>query len=171
MIVKLSVSALSESRWYEYLARFVLGGAATAFTGLISSQFGASVGGLFLALPAIFCASATLIQSHEERRKCASGLRGRRRGEQAAALDAAGAALGSIGLMGFAVVVSLLIERNPYTALLTALAAWAVISVAAWWAWRRFRVTLRVRAAASSKNGSRKYAAPAARVPQQGRHP
>ena len=58
-----SPSALKEGRWYEYLARFALGGAATVFTGLISSRYGASVGGLFLALPAIFCASATLIGS------------------------------------------------------------------------------------------------------------
>jgi hypothetical protein len=50
-LVQFSPSSLKESRWYEYLIRFVLGGAATVFTGLISSRYGASVGGLFLALP------------------------------------------------------------------------------------------------------------------------
>ena len=45
------------------------------------------------ALPAIFCASATLIEKHEIRRKREAGLDGRRRAEEAAALDAAGAAL------------------------------------------------------------------------------
>ena len=59
MIVKVSSSPLKDGRWYEYLIRFVLGGMATVATGVISSQFGASVGGLFLALPAIFCASIT----------------------------------------------------------------------------------------------------------------
>jgi hypothetical protein len=73
MQIQLSTSSLSDGRWYEYLVRFALGGAATAFTGLISSTFGASIGGLFLALPAIFCASATLIERHEIRRKRDAG--------------------------------------------------------------------------------------------------
>jgi hypothetical protein len=61
--IRISSSSLREGRWYEYVIRFALGGAATVFTGIISSRYGASVGGLFLALPAIFCASATLIES------------------------------------------------------------------------------------------------------------
>ena len=60
--VSVSTSSLKEGRPYEYLVRFALGGGATVFTGIISSRYGASVGGLFLALPAIFCASATLIE-------------------------------------------------------------------------------------------------------------
>ena len=90
--ISFTPSALNEGRLYEYLIRFVLGGAATVFTGWISSRAGASVGGLFLALPAIFCASATLIEKHEIRRKREAGLDGRRRGEEAAALESAGAA-------------------------------------------------------------------------------
>jgi len=144
VIVKLSLSALKDSHWYEYLIRFVLGGTVTALTGVISSRFGPSVGGLFLALPAIFCASATLIASHEERRKQETGLRGRRRGQQAAALDAAGAALGSIGMLAFALTFWLLVERGAIAAFVAALAAWIVISIAAWWGWRRFRVFRRV---------------------------
>lgn len=66
--IRISPSSLREGRWYEYVIRFALGGAATVFTGIISSRYGASVGGLFLALPAIFCASATLIEKHEIRR-------------------------------------------------------------------------------------------------------
>ncbi|HEU0148134.1 MAG TPA: DUF3147 family protein, partial [Bradyrhizobium sp.] len=56
--VGFSKSSLREGRWYEYLIRFALGGAATVLTGVISSHYGAVIGGLFLALPAIFCASA-----------------------------------------------------------------------------------------------------------------
>jgi hypothetical protein len=78
--IRFSPSSLREARWYEYVIRFALGGAATVFTGLISSCYGASVGGLFLALPAIFCASATLIEKHEIRRKREAGLVGERRG-------------------------------------------------------------------------------------------
>jgi hypothetical protein len=36
---------------------------------MIGSAWGASIDALFLALPAIFCASATLIERHEIRRK------------------------------------------------------------------------------------------------------
>ena len=136
MIVKMSYSSPKSGHWYEYLVRFALGGAATIATGAISSRFGASVGGLFLALPAIFCASATLIQKHEEGRKREAGLKGKRRGEQAAALDAAGAALGSIGMAGFAVAFWLLVTRDAPLAFAVALAAWAAISVVAWWTWR-----------------------------------
>jgi hypothetical protein len=107
--IRFSPSSLKEGRWYEYLVRFALGGAATVFTGLISSRYGASVGGLFLALPAIFCASATLIEKHEIRRKREAGLDGRRRGEEAAALDAAGAALGALAMLAFAIVFSMVV--------------------------------------------------------------
>ena len=144
MIVKLSLSTLKDTRWYEYLIRFVLGGAVTAFTGVVSSLFGASVGGLFLALPAIFCASATLIASHEKRRKREAGASGRRRGQQAAALDAAGAALGSLGMLAFALTFRLLVERKETVAFIAALVAWTVISIAAWWIWRRIRAFRRV---------------------------
>lgn len=144
MIVKASASSLQSGRWYEYIVRFALGGAATVATGLISSRFGASLGGLFLALPAVFCASATLIQKHEERRKRDAGLDGTRRGQEAAALDAAGAALGSVGMACFAVAFWLLVERQPRMAFALALAVWATISIAAWWTWRHVRSRLRV---------------------------
>jgi hypothetical protein len=61
--IRFSPSSLREGRWYEYLNRFALGGAATVFTGLVSSRYGAFIGGLFLAIPAIFCVSATLLRS------------------------------------------------------------------------------------------------------------
>ena len=110
--IRFSPSSLQEGRWYEYLIRFALGGAATVFTGLISSRYGASIGGLFLALPAIFCASATLIEKHEIRRKREAGLDGESRGREAAALDAAGAALGALGMLAFAIVFSLMVESS-----------------------------------------------------------
>jgi Protein of unknown function (DUF3147) len=82
-LIRFSPSSLREGRWYEYLIRFALGGAVTVFTGLISSRYGPSVGGLFLALPAIFCASATLIEKHEIRRgKRALSAKGAGRGRQ-----------------------------------------------------------------------------------------
>jgi hypothetical protein len=137
--IRFSPSSLKEGRWYEYLVRFALGGAATVFTGLISSRYGASVGGLFLALPAIFCASATLIQKHEIRHKREAGLDGRRRGQKAAALDAAGAALGALGMLAFAIVFSLVVERSIAAAFIGASFSWLVVSVAAWYLRRKMR--------------------------------
>lgn len=140
MLVKMSLSSLQEGRWYEYLIRFGLGGTATMFTGFIGSSFGPSIGGLFLALPAIFCASATLIEKHEIRKKDEASLTGERRGETAAALDAAGAALGSIGLLSFAATFLLLANRNYWWALAAASVAWLLTSVGAWWIRRRVRM-------------------------------
>src|SRR5262245_6661790 len=113
MIVRINLSSLSQTRWYEYLIRFALGGAMTVIAGLIASRFGPIVGGLFLAFPSIFPASATLIEKHVRERKENAGLSGDRRGKEAAALDAAGAVLGSLGLAAFAIVIWLAIERTP----------------------------------------------------------
>jgi len=145
VIVKFSSSSLKDGRWYEYVVRFMLGGAATVFTGLIASGFGPAVGGLFLALPAVFCASATLIEQHEERHKRQAGFSGHRRGQQAAGLDAVGAALGSIGMPGFALVFAMMAQQSAPTAFALALLTWCVISVAAWWIWEQVRASLRSR--------------------------
>src|SRR5262249_43273274 len=127
MIVRLNPSALRDIRWYEYVIRFALGGAMTVIAGLIASRFGPVVGGLFLAFPAIFPASVTLIETHERERKEKAGLSGARRGKEAAALDAAGAVLGSVGLAAFAVVIWLLTEQSPLLALVLATAAWLTV--------------------------------------------
>jgi F0F1-type ATP synthase assembly protein I len=151
--VRFSPSSLKEGQWYEYLVRFALGGAATVLTGLISSRYGASIGGLFLALPAIFCASATLIEKHEIRRKREAGLDGRRRGEEAAALDAAGAALGALGMLAFAIVFWLTVEHSVPEAFIGASLAWLAVSVAAWCVRRKLRLVRR-RQIADTINGS-----------------
>lgn len=141
MLVKLSPSALKQTRWYEYGVRFLLGGLATVLTGIVSSRFGVSVGGLFLALPAVFCASATLIESHERRAKEKAGLSGVRRGQQAAALDAAGAGLGSIGLAAFAAVFYVVVSTTAIGAFVAAILVWAAVAVSAWWLRRKLRIT------------------------------
>jgi hypothetical protein len=151
--IRFSPSSLKEGRWYEYLVRFALGGTATVFTGLISSRYGATIGGLFLALPAIFCASATLIEKHEIRRKREAGLDGRRRGEEAAALDAAGAALGALGMLVFAIVFASMVERSLAIAFIGASLAWLAVSVAAWRVRRKMR-SVRRRQILDKINGS-----------------
>ncbi|WP_407158638.1 DUF3147 family protein [Bradyrhizobium sp. STM 3557] len=149
--IRMSPSSLRESRWYEYLVRFALGGGATVFAGLVSRYYGASVGGLFLALPAIFCASATLIETHEIRRKREAGVASGRRGQNAAAVDAAGAALGALGLLAFAIVFALTVKISIAGAFIGASLAWLVVSVAAWYVRRKTR-------------WARRRAGPAARV-------
>ena len=132
MNIRFEFSALRETRWHDYVIRFVLGGLMTVVAGLIAAEYGPAVGGLFLAFPAIFPASATLIEKHERERKERSGLRGARRGKDAAALEAAGAALGSIGLAAFGAAAWLLIASFPITAFLAASVGWLLFSALMW---------------------------------------
>lgn len=133
MRVHLSISSLRQTRWYEYVVRFFFGGAITAIAGLISQHYGPAIGGLFLAFPAIFPAAATLLQKHETERKHRHGMHGAGRGRHAAALEARGTALGSIGLAAFAVVVwQFGMDFHWALLLLAAVAVWAAVSVLAW---------------------------------------
>lgn len=61
MMVRAKIESLKEGRWYEHVVRFALGGAATVMTDLVAQFAGPEVGGLFLAFPAMLCASATLV--------------------------------------------------------------------------------------------------------------
>jgi hypothetical protein len=140
MVFRVKWSALKQSRWYEYVLRFVLGGLATVMAGAVATFYGPAVGGLFLAFPAIFCASATLIEKHERERKQKLGLSGYRRGTDAAALDAAGAALGSIGLAAFGLGVWLLAPSLSIASLGLGSVAWLLVSVFLWRLRREMRV-------------------------------
>jgi len=91
--MNVSLGALAKTKWYEYLVRFAFGGAITVTAGILAKHFGPVFGGLFLAFPAIFPASATLVAKHETRKKQNAGIATSSRGRQAAAVDAAGATL------------------------------------------------------------------------------
>jgi hypothetical protein len=54
MIVKFKPSALRQTRWYEYLVRFVLGGAMTVVAGLIGPASGQSLAACFSPFPRSF---------------------------------------------------------------------------------------------------------------------
>src|SRR3981081_2345179 len=140
MVVRVKWSELKQSRWYEYVLRFVLGGLATVIAGAVATFYGPAVGGLFLAFPAIFCASATLIEKHERERKQELGLSGYRRGTDAAALDAAGAGLGSIGLAAFGLGVWLLAPTLGFGSLALGAVGWLLASVLLWRLWGEGRV-------------------------------
>jgi hypothetical protein len=110
----------------------VLGGTVTVVGGVIAARFGRVVGGLFLAFPAIFPASATLIEKHVRERKEKKGLQGARRGREAAALDAVGAVLGSFGLAAFGLVVWLMMVQSAAWALVLGAGAWLSVAIFAW---------------------------------------
>jgi uncharacterized membrane protein (GlpM family) len=119
-------SKIRETKWHEYALRFVFGGVITAVVGIIGKAFGPAVAGLFLAFPAILPASLTLVARHE--------------GERAAALDALGAALGSIGLVAFGGMIWLLASQSAgWLAILVASVAWLVVSIALWLLYGEYR--------------------------------
>ena len=130
MKVTFDMSALEKTRWNEYGVRFLFGGAITVIAGLLAKRFGPIFGGLFLAFPAIFPASATLVEKHEREKKRKAGIMNTTRGRQAAALDARGAVMGSFGLACFAFLVwKSLPVWNAEIVLLTALSLWLGVSV------------------------------------------
>ncbi len=133
MIIGLRFSSLRQTHWSEYLLRFGLGGFVTAAAGAIAAAWGPLTGGLFLAFPAIFCASVTLVEKHERRRKERLRLAGDRRGRDAAALEAYGTVLGSPALAAFALTFLGLAERNAALAFVSGIFAWVVIAVGVWW--------------------------------------
>jgi hypothetical protein len=106
--------------------RFLFRGLITAVAEIIAKKFGPDIGGLFLAFPAIFPASATLIEKHEREKQESLGLRGAARGRSAASLDAAGSSMGSIGLFAFAFVVWQFMLKDS---------AWIVLGAARFYAW------------------------------------
>lgn len=113
--------------------RFLFGGLCTAIAGLIAKRFGPGIGGLFLAFPAIFPASATMIEHHERRKKAKVGADGTTRGRLAASIDASGAVLGSIGLALFALVVwKALPGYNACGVIAFAVVGWAALSYLLW---------------------------------------
>ena len=140
MKVRVDTSSLKENRWYEYVQRFVFGGLITVAAGLIARKFGPAAAGLFLAFPAIFPATATLIAKHEREKKEQAGLPGRRSGRAVAADDAAGTAMGTLGLIAFGVYVwKLLPHQSTVFVLLTATLVWIATAVAVWFLRRSIR--------------------------------
>lgn len=134
MVIQLNFGALRQTQWHEYLVRFVLGGFVTAMTGWLAKEYGPVLGGLFLAFPAIFPASATLLDKHERARKRAAGIPCTLRGRLAAALDARGAVMGAMGGVVFATLVWTMLPRESLAmTLLAALGSWSVVSSLLWY--------------------------------------
>jgi Protein of unknown function (DUF3147) len=133
MQIGLDVSFLRPFRWKDYAMRFVFGGIITVVTGLIAGRYGPGVAGLFLAFPAIFPAGATLIEKQQREKKERAGFDGTSRGRVVAGIDAAGAAMGTLGLIAFAILIwRFLPSHSSQTILTIAGLAWLAISVLVW---------------------------------------
>jgi len=140
MKVRPDAEPLRHTHWQGHLLRFVAGGVVTVVTGLIAKAFGPVVGGLFLALPAIFpvgLATTERLQNDE----AGPGARGDR-ARRAGICEAVGAAAGCVGLAAFAIVAWRGLGRWPVPLVFAAAtAAWALFAFAAW-AVRRALVNL-----------------------------
>lgn len=131
--IVLDLSTVRQTTWRQGAARFLIGGVITALVGIIGRKFGPGIGGLFLAFPAIFPASATLIEKHELEKKVRAGVNGVIRSREVAGVDAAGAAMGSLGLLAFAFIVYKTLLRYPaWQVLGAAVLVWMALSVLVW---------------------------------------
>lgn len=131
--ILINLAVLRQVKWYEHFTRFLLGGLISVVAGLIAKAFGPTVGGLFLAFPAIFPASATLLDKHEREKKQKVGIPVTIRGRLAVGLDARGAAMGSLALAAFAWVIwKMLPHANPPGVLGAAFALWIALAIAIW---------------------------------------
>jgi hypothetical protein len=133
MRISVNFSELKRTKFHEFAIRFFFGGVVTVVAGLIAKQFGPVLGGLFLAFPAIFPASATLLEKHERQKKLRAGIVETTRGKRAAGVDAFGAAQACVGLAAFAVIVWKFLPKTsaPLT-LVFATAVWFAVSLTIW---------------------------------------
>jgi uncharacterized membrane protein (GlpM family) len=107
---------LKQTEFRDWLIRFGFGAGVSALAGVVAAFAGPLVGGLFLAFPAILLASLTLVAQEE--------------GVRQARNEARGATFGTLGLLAFAVVLTVLVGRAPvWLALVAASAAWTAVAV------------------------------------------
>ncbi len=118
-VISFDLNGLAKPKWWEYGLRFVFGGVVTAATGALARAYGATIGGLFLAFPAIVPASLTLLKQHDGRQACIE--------------DARGAMIGSIGLIAFAILTACAAGHAPALVVLAlAAGAWMSASLIIW---------------------------------------
>lgn len=129
----LDLRTLGATRPREYALRYLFGGIVTVGTGLITHAYGPSIGGLFLAFPAILPASLTLVKRHDGRCEAASAARG--------------ACLGGVALSVFAVVALATTRAHwPSSAALgAATTVWMITAVGLWFLAIKLHAKLSVR--------------------------
>lgn len=122
--IRFATDALRSIRPSEYLVRFGFGATISAGAAILALVFGDRVGGAFLAFPAILPATLTLIQKRE--------------GRKPAVADAHAATIGSVAMVGFALMAVVLLRTSPSLAIPAALVTWIVISLVIFVALRAF---------------------------------
>ncbi len=120
----LQAGQIREVRPKDLALRFAAGALTSVVAGLVTLAFGAKVGGILLAFPAILAASLTLIEEEDDVAQARE--------------DSHGAVLGGVALIAFAVLATLtLTSVAPALALALATLAWVVVAVggyfALWW--------------------------------------
>jgi hypothetical protein len=114
----------------ELAIRFGFGAGVSIVAALVGLAFGSTLGGAFLAFPAILPATLTLLEQ--------------KHGTEDAVHDQRGALLGAIGLVAFALAGAILFDRVAASLVfLAATAAWVVISVGLYLAVARYRRSTR----------------------------
>jgi hypothetical protein len=134
MRVKLKFDSLKETKPAEYASRFVFGGVVTVLAGFVADHYGPVLGGLFLAFPGIFPAGVSLVEKHKTLREKAEGKLGIWSARGQASVEATGASIGTLGLMGFAVVLWRGLPTHNFLPMVFAAAGtWIAVSWLFWW--------------------------------------
>jgi hypothetical protein len=135
--IRVEPSKLREVKPHELAVRFAFGAVISMVAATVGQRYGARVGGVFLAFPAILPASLTLVAKKD--------------GKQAAEDDGRGAVLGSLGMVAFAAVASVGFHSLPVAAVLAlATLAWATTGVGLYLVLRDLRRAVRRQAESSS---------------------
>jgi uncharacterized membrane protein (GlpM family) len=115
-MMNMDFSQFKKIKMQDYAVRFLFGGAVSVLAALIAQWTTGRIGGIFTTFPAILLASLTIINKQEDK--------------EAAAADARGGVVGSIGLVITAIVLSVTLGLLlPALSLLLALAIWLVCSI------------------------------------------
>jgi hypothetical protein len=115
-MMNIDFSQFKKIKMQDYAIRFLFGGAVSVLAQLIALGTTGRIGGIFTTFPAILLASLTIINKKE--------------GREAAAADARGGIVGSVGLVIAAIVLSVTLGLLvPALSLLFALAIWLACSI------------------------------------------
>ena len=114
---RIDLAAIKGRKPSDYLTRFAFGAGIATAAAIVGTVFGAKVGGVLLAFPAVMPAALTLIEKKDGRRE--------------AAIDAYSAVLGSVALIAFALVAWFTLRHFAgAVALLLAAVAWLLVALA-----------------------------------------
>lgn len=138
MLIGINVAKLREGKPSEYVTRFLFGGTVTVLAALIARHYGPILGGMFMAFPGIFAPGLSMTETHAIERKASRGANGVLFARAEAAVEAAGASAGALGLAAFAFVLWKGLPNHHLPLILPlASAAWLSVSVLCWWLRKR----------------------------------